>query len=105
MSAEQAEAAGIPHAVYSFPYRGVGKAVAIGHPEGFAKLVHDPTSGEILGATIVGERATDAIHELLLARRSELTVDELADMMHAHPTIAEIVMEAAKGALGRAVHA
>lgn len=105
LSADKAAADGITHAVYSFPYRGIGKAVAIGKPEGFAKLVYQAQSGEILGATIVGERAADVIHELLLARRSELTVDDIADMMHAHPTIAELVMEAAKGSLGRAVHA
>ncbi len=105
LSAEQAAASGTRHAVYSFPFRGVGKAVAIEHPEGFAKVLHDPETGEILGATIVGERATDVIHELLLARKAELTIEEVADLMHAHPTIAEVVMEAAKGSLGRAVHA
>jgi len=105
MSADKAEASGVAHAVYSFPYRGVGKAVAVEKPEGFAKIVHEPATGEILGAVVVGDRATDVIHELLLARRAELTVDDVADMMHAHPTIAEAVMEAAKGSLGRAVHA
>ncbi|TFG83270.1 MAG: dihydrolipoyl dehydrogenase [Spirochaetales bacterium] len=105
LSAAKAAADGIRHAVYSFPFRGVGKAVAVERPEGFAKIVHDPDSGELLGATIVGDRATDVIHELLLARRAELTVEDVADMMHAHPTIAEAVMEAAKGSLGRAVHA
>jgi dihydrolipoamide dehydrogenase len=105
LSAEKAEANGTRHAVYSFPFRGVGKAVAIERPEGFAKIVHDPRTGEILGATIVGERATDVIHELLLARKAELTLEDVADLMHAHPTIAEAVMEAAKGSLGRAVHA
>ncbi|PKL24723.1 MAG: dihydrolipoyl dehydrogenase [Spirochaetae bacterium HGW-Spirochaetae-3] len=105
LSAEKAAATGVAHAVYSFPYRGVGKAVAVEKPEGFAKIVHDPATGEILGAVVVGDRATDVIHELLLARKAELTVDDVADMMHAHPTIAEAVMEAAKGSLGRAVHA
>lgn len=105
LSAEKATANGARYAVYSFPFRGVGKAVAIEHPEGFAKIVHDPQTGEILGATIVGERATDVIHELLLARKAELTIEDVADLMHAHPTIAEVVMEAAKGSLGRAVHA
>jgi dihydrolipoamide dehydrogenase len=104
LSAEKATANGTRHAVYSFPFRGVGKAVAMEHPEGFAKVIHDPETGEILGATIVGERATDVIHELLLARKAELTIEDVADLMHAHPTIAEAVMEAAKGSLGRAVH-
>lgn len=105
LSAEKAAASGVRHAAYSFPFRGVGKAVAIERPEGFAKVIHDPETGEILGATIVGERSTDLIHELLLARKAELTIEDVADLMHAHPTMAEAVMEAAKGSLGRAVHA
>ena len=104
LSVEKAAADGIRHEAFSFPFRGIGKAVATEKPDGFVKIVHDPESGEILGASIVGERATDIIHELILARRSELTLEEIADMVHAHPTIAEGVMEAAKGALGRAVH-
>jgi dihydrolipoamide dehydrogenase len=104
LSVEKAIADGIPHEVFSFPFRGIGKAVATERPDGFVKIVHDPETGEILGASIVGERATDIIHELILARRAELTLEEVADMVHAHPTIAEGVMEAAKGGLGRAVH-
>lgn len=101
---ENAKAQGLPHNVFSFPYRGIGKAVATEKAEGFVKIVAHPESGAILGATLVGERATDLIHELLLARRSELTVEDIADLIHAHPTVAEGVMEAARGILGRAVH-
>ena len=104
LSVEKAVTGGLRHEVFSFPFRGIGKAVATEKPDGFVKIVHDPESGEILGASIVGERATDIIHELILARRAELTLEEVADMIHAHPTIAEGVMEAAKGSLGRAVH-
>jgi dihydrolipoamide dehydrogenase len=104
LSVEKAVAGGIRHEVFSFPFRGIGKAVATEKPDGFVKIIHDPETGEILGASIVGERATDIIHELILARRAELTLEEVADMVHAHPTIAEGVMEAAKGGLGRAVH-
>ena len=94
----------MPHQVFSFPYRGIGKAVATEKAEGFVKIVAAPDGGEILGAVIVGERATDTIHELLLARGAELSVADVADLIHAHPTIAEGVMEAARGLLGRAVH-
>lgn len=104
MQEEKAKASGLAYEAFSFPYRGIGKAVAVEKPEGFIKIVAAPGSGEILGATAVGERATDIIHELILARAGELTVEELADLMHAHPTIAEGVMEAARGILGRAVH-
>ncbi len=101
---EKAKAQDIPHKVFSFPYRGIGKAVATEKSEGFVKIVATPDGGEILGAAIVGERATDLIHEPLLARAAELTVADIADLIHAHPTVAEGVMEAARGLLGRAVH-
>jgi dihydrolipoamide dehydrogenase len=101
---EKAKAAGRAYSSFSFPYRGIGKAVATEKPEGFVKVLADGDTGEILGATVIGERATDVIHELILARQAELGVEELADMMHAHPTIAEGVMEAARGVLGRAIH-
>jgi dihydrolipoamide dehydrogenase len=102
---EMAKAQDIPHKAFSFPYRGIGKAVATEKPDGFVKIVATPDGGEILGAAIVGERATDLIHEPLLARAAELAVDDIADLIHAHPTIAEGAMEAARGLLGRAVHA
>ena len=96
---------GVAHAVARFPYRGIGKAVAIDDYEGQAKLVFDPTSGAILGATVVGAQATELVHELLLASRSELRLEDIADTIHAHPTLSELVMETARSALGRAIHA
>jgi len=104
LSAEQAQMQGVSHKTFSFPYRAIGKAVATMQTEGFVKILADPATEEILGASIVGERATDIIHELILARQAELTVSELADMMHAHPTISEGIMEAAKGLKDKAIH-
>nr|WP_304225582.1 dihydrolipoyl dehydrogenase [Gracilinema caldarium] len=88
----------------TFPFRAIGKAVATGHPEGFVKVLTDPATGEILGASIVGPGATDLIHELLLASQNELTVEEIADMIHAHPTLSEGIKEGALSALDRAIH-
>jgi dihydrolipoamide dehydrogenase len=88
----------------TFPFRAIGKAVATGHPEGFVKLLTDPATGEILGASVLGSGATDLIHELLLASQNELTVEEVADMIHAHPTLAEGIKEGALSALDRAIH-
>lgn len=88
----------------TFPFRAIGKAVATGHPEGFVKVLTDPSTGEILGASIVGPGATDLIHELLLASQNELTVEEIADMIHAHPTLSEGIKEGALSALDRAIH-
>ena len=101
---EKARAQNVPHRVFRFPYRGIGKAVAVEKTEGFVKLVAAPDGGEILGAVVVGERATDLIHEPLLARAAELTAADLAGLIHAHPTLAEGVLEAARGLLGRTVH-
>jgi dihydrolipoamide dehydrogenase len=105
LSEAKAKESGREVGVARFPYRGVGKAVAVGTPEGQAKLVFDPKSRAILGASIVGAGATELIHELLLASRSELLLDDLADAIHAHPTLSELVMELARAGLGRAIHA
>ncbi len=88
-----------------FPYRGVGKAVAVGKSEGLVKLLLDGDSREIVGAHIVGAEATELIHELLLAKTAELLPEDIARMIHAHPTLAEGVMEAARAADSRAIHA
>jgi dihydrolipoamide dehydrogenase len=87
-----------------FPYRGIGKAVATGHAEGLVKIIADPQSGEILGAHVVGQNATEIVHELLLAKSAELLPEDLAQMIHAHPTIAEGAMEAARGLFGSPIH-
>jgi dihydrolipoamide dehydrogenase len=86
-----------------FPYVAVGKAVATGSPGGQAKIVYDPRTHAILGATIVGASATELVHELLLAARSELLLEDVADMIHAHPTLSELIMEGARMGLGRAI--
>jgi dihydrolipoamide dehydrogenase len=100
----RAQAEGIAHGVARFPYRGVGKAVATERRDGQAKIVFDPESHAILGATVVGAGATELVHELLLASRAELRLEDLADMIHAHPTLSELVMESARAGLGRAIH-
>lgn len=97
----QAREAGHDVRVGRFPFLGIGKAVAVADHDGWVKIVSDARYGEILGATIVGPEATELIHELVLARTAELTVDELIATVHAHPTLAEAVHEAALGVLGR----
>lgn len=105
MSEEAAREAGFDPESVQFPYRGAGKSVAIERPDGFVKMIFDKTSREILGGRIVGDHATELIHELLLARAAELLPEDIARTIHAHPTLSEAVMEAAKAAEGRAVHA
>ena len=88
-----------------FHYAGAGKTIAVGKPDGLVKVLCDPASDEILGAHIVGHNATELIHELLLARSSELLPEDIANTIHAHPTISEAVMEALRGINGKPIHA
>ena len=82
-----------------------GKALSLGEREGFAKIVADEVSGEILGAHLVGPEVTELLSELVLARTWELTPEEIAHSVHAHPTLSEALMEAAHGVFGHTIHA
>ncbi len=93
-----------PYKVGRFPFRAIGKAVAVERSEGFIKILSDPETGEILGASAVGAEATELIHELLVAAQGELTVDEIIDTVHAHPTFSEIIKEASLASQDRAIH-
>ena len=104
LSEEKARTAGLAFKKAVFPYRGAGKAVAAESVEGLVKIIFDPETKEILGAHAVGAQATELIHELLLARAGELTTAEVAGLVHAHPTLSEAVMEAARAAEGWAIH-
>lgn len=99
-----AAAKGIRFRKSIFPFRANGKSVAVGKTDGLVKLLTDPDTGEILGAHIAGSNATELIHELALARSSELLSNDLAQMIHAHPTVAETIMEAAMGVTGKPIH-
>jgi len=90
--------------VGKFPFRANGKALGLGDYDGFVKLVADATSGEILGAHLVGPEVTELLPELVLARHWELTPEEIARTVHAHPTLSEALMEAAHGVFGEAIH-
>ena len=87
-----------------FPFQANGKALGLGDYEGFVKVVADAASGEILGGHLVGPEVTELLPELVLARTWELTPDEIARTVHAHPTLSEALMEAAHGVFGKAIH-
>jgi dihydrolipoamide dehydrogenase len=87
-----------------FPFRANGKALGLGDYDGFVKIVADAASGEILGGHLVGPEVTELLPELVLARNWELTPEEIARTVHAHPTLSEALMEAAHGVLGEAIH-
>ena len=101
---EQAKEQGLNYTVATFPFRGAGKAVAVGKMEGMVKLIYDTEIHEILGVHIVGPEATELIHEVLLAKKMELLPENVADMIHAHPTLSEAVMETMKEATTGAIH-
>jgi dihydrolipoamide dehydrogenase len=90
--------------VGQFPFRAIGKALGLGDYDGFVKIVADAASGEILGASLVGPEVTELLPELVLARHWELTPEEIAHTVHAHPTLSEALMEAAHGVFGQAIH-
>lgn len=78
-----------------FPYLYNGKAMAMGEPEGFVKIIAEDELGEILGVHILGENATDLIGSCVLAMDVEASVDDLSEAVQAHPTLSETIMEAA----------
>lgn len=88
-----------------FQFRGLGKAHAMGEIAGFLKLVVDKKTDKVLGAHIIGPHASDLVHEAALAIRKGLTARDIADTIHAHPTLAEGLMEAAEDAHDEAIHA
>ena len=98
------KAEGIDYKVGKFPYQALGKAQASGETEGFAKLLFGKEHGEVLGAHIIGENATDLIAEMGLAVTMEATIDDIHATIHAHPTLAEAIHEATLDADGHAIH-
>jgi dihydrolipoamide dehydrogenase len=103
LTEKQAREAGYDVAIGRFPFSAAGKAVAVGHTEGFVKLIAEKQYGEIVGCHIIGKGATDMIAELGLARTLEATTSEVGGTVHAHPTLSEAVMEAARAAEGHAL--
>jgi dihydrolipoamide dehydrogenase len=104
LSEKQAREQGYDVVVGKFPFRPLGKSMAIDQQEGFVKIVSERKYGEVLGVHIVGPHASDLIHEGVAAIKLEATVEELATMVHAHPTLAEAMLEAALDTKGEALH-
>ncbi len=104
ISSQQAKDRGFTTAEGSFPIAANGKAMIMGETLGFVKIISNAKNGEILGAQIVGPRATDMIAEVAAAMSGELTVEELAATIHPHPTVSEAVMEALHDVEGLSAH-
>jgi dihydrolipoamide dehydrogenase len=101
---EEAVAAGRQVKVGRFPFRALGRAVAMGHIDGMVKLVGDASTDELLGCQMIGPDVSDLIAEVAVAMQLETTVEELANTIHAHPTLPEAIMEAAHVLEGRPLH-
>ena len=95
----------LEYKVGKFPFSANGRARTSGETDGFVKIIRGAKYGEILGAHIVGAHATELIHELVVARTNEYTVDEVDLAVHAHPTLSEAIGEAALDSLGKMIHA
>lgn len=104
LTEKEAAAKNIEYKTVAFPFRGLGKAQAIGKYEGHVKLIISPGDDKLLGAAIIGAHATDLIHELALAVKCGITVAEVGETIHAHPTLAEAIMEAAHAAHDKGIH-
>jgi len=95
---------GIKYKVGRFQFRALGKAHAMGEISGLFKIISEEGTDKILGAHIIGPHASDLIHEIAVAMEGGLTVKDIAHTIHAHPTLAEGIMEAAEDVHGMAVH-
>jgi dihydrolipoamide dehydrogenase len=100
----QARERGFTVKIGRFPFQANGKALGLGDYAGWVKLVVDEKYGEILGAHMIGPEVTELLPELTLAHMLELTPHEIARNVHAHPTLTEVLMEAAHGAEGSPIH-
>ncbi len=104
LTERQAREQGYEVKVGKFPFMANGKALGLGDYGGFVKVVADGKYGEILGFHAVGPEVTELLPEWVLARNQELTPHEIARSVHAHPTLSEVMMEAAHAVTGQAIH-
>lgn len=100
----QAKERGYDVTVGRFPFQANGKALGLGESAGWVKIITDSQYGEILGAHLIGPEVTELLPELTISQMMELTPAEIARNVHAHPTLSEVLMEAAHMAEGHAIH-
>jgi len=105
MTEQQCKDKKLDYKVGRFNFSANGRARTSGETEGFVKIIRDTKYGEILGAHIVGAHATELIHEIVVARTNEFTVEEVDLAIHAHPTLSEAIAEACLDSLGKVIHA
>ncbi len=101
---KQAQEAGYNVRTGKFPFMANGKALGYGESTGYIKIVIDENNNQLLGASLVGADVSELLPELTLAQANGLPVDVIAQNIHAHPTLSEVLMEAAEAAVGFAIH-
>ncbi|MCD6355765.1 MAG: FAD-dependent oxidoreductase, partial [Anaerolineaceae bacterium] len=104
MTEAEAQEAGHDVKIGKFRFQANGKALGLAEGIGFVKIITDAKYGEILGAHLIGPEVSELLPELTLGQRMEITVEEIAKNIHAHPTLSESLMEAAEAASGTAIH-
>ena len=104
LTEKQAKERGYEISIGRFPFQPNGKALGLNEKTGWVKIISDKRYGEILGAHLVGPEVTELLPELVLAHANELTAHEIARSVHAHPTLSEVLMEAAHAVDGAAIH-
>ncbi|MCJ7666296.1 MAG: dihydrolipoyl dehydrogenase [Actinobacteria bacterium] len=104
LNPEQAKEKGYNVCMGNFPFSSNSRAYITGETEGFINIVTDKDTGEILGAQMIGPRASELVHEVAVAMNAEVPVDDLATTVHSHPTLSEAVMEAAEDCFDIATH-
>jgi dihydrolipoamide dehydrogenase len=104
LSESKAREAGIAIKVGKFPFGPLGKTMAAGEYPGFAKFIWREDNGSLVGAHLIGPAVTDLIAEPTLAKSTEVNAESLIGTIHAHPTFAEALKEAAEDAYGMAIH-
>ncbi len=103
-SSDELKKAGIPFKQGKFPFSANGRAKALAQTEGFVKILAHAETDRILGAQIIGPRAGALIAELAVGVEFSASSEDIARSVHAHPTLAEVVKEAALGVAGRTIN-
>jgi dihydrolipoamide dehydrogenase len=104
MTEEEARSRGLDVSVGKHFYKASGKAVIDDRTEGFVKVIADNSTRRFLGVHVIGENASELIHEFTVAKKAGLTVNEVAGTVHAHPTLSETAADACKAVFGKAIH-
>ncbi len=104
LSEDEAKQQGHDVVIGKFPLQASGRAITLAETDGFAKIVCDRETGEILGVHLIGPHVTELIGEAALAMKLECTFDEIGGLVHPHPAISEALMEAARAVSNKTIH-